>query len=192
MMHLTFIQLLHNLLKENGINPLEWEIRSLQAVDSTNDMVDKLFYYYDHVVVLAQTQEKGRGRNEHTWESPEGGCWLSIGVMKRIPAIELATPVTNTVSHVLNKYIKCSVKKPNDIMIGDKKVAGILVEGKITGKELDQVIIGIGINVTNELSDEISKIATRMKDHCDPPKVEDLAAEVSLEIIKILKNYGFD
>ena len=144
MMYLTFIQKLHSLLKENDIDPMEWEIRAFDIVESSNDTVNDLFIHYDKIVVLANTQSKGRGRDGRIWESPEGGCWLSFGVKKTIPAIELSTPIVQAVNQVISKYFHSTIKAPNDIMVEGKKLAGILVKGTIQGNELTQVIIGVG------------------------------------------------
>jgi BirA family biotin operon repressor/biotin-[acetyl-CoA-carboxylase] ligase len=192
MIHLTFIQKLHHLLQENNIDPTGWEIRSLEMVNSTNDTVNDLFLFYDKVVVLATSQTQGRGRDGRFWESPIGGCWLSLGIVKHVPAVELASPVTQSVQNVISKYAPTRIKEPNDILITDKKIAGILVEGKISGINLTQVVIGIGVNVVNEIPDSISNTATSLKDHCDPPNVQYLAAEIACEIIKMLQIYGLD
>lgn len=185
--YLTFIQELHTKLKSHNIDPIKWEIRSIPIVSSTQDYVDRFFRMEaDQIVVLSKTQENGRGRNTNIWESPEGGVWLSIGLKEKKPVIELSTPVVEVVHSVLSNYVECKIKSPNDIYVEDKKIAGILVETKMSGSTMSNIIIGIGVNNTNELPESISSLATRLADHCEPPTVVDLASEISLNVIQKL------
>ncbi|MHA2090542.1 MAG: biotin--[acetyl-CoA-carboxylase] ligase [Candidatus Kariarchaeaceae archaeon] len=187
MLHLTFNQHLHSHLQQQAIDPNDWEIRSLNLVESTNDTAKKLLLYYDKVVVLAVDQSKGRGREGKSWNSSEGGIWMSIGMIIDVPIIELSTPVTKAVHKSLSNYVTCTTKYPNDIIVDNKKLAGILVEGKVQGKSLQNVVIGIGINIHNELSEELHPMATRLADHLETyPSVPQLAAEIAVEVIKTL------
>lgn len=186
--YLTFIQQTHNLLREHNFDPIEFEIRSIEITESTNDYVAGLLKFYPKVIALSITQESGRGREGRTWISPMGGIWLSIGIAKEMEVKELASPVVESVQRVLSNYVDCQIKMPNDIMINEKKVAGILVEGKIQGDQLEEVVIGIGINVHNDVPDELVDIATTLKQYCNPPPVEDLAAKIVLNVISKLQS----
>jgi BirA family biotin operon repressor/biotin-[acetyl-CoA-carboxylase] ligase len=188
-LYLTFIGLLHGKLQEADMDPNFWEIRSLPIVHSTNDYVERMFKLnFPYNVVISKIQENGRGRDNRHWDSSDGGIYLSIGLQKDMDPIELSTPVVEAVHKVLNKTIQCEIKKPNDILIKNKKVAGILVEAKIQGSIMKQAIIGIGINVFNEVNDELKDIATRLIDHCEPPEIYDLASDIAVEVIRTLSD----
>ncbi len=179
-------------MKSEGIDPIQWEIRSLPIVSSTQDYVKRFFRLEtDRVIVLSKVQESGRGRNKNIWQSPDGGVWLSIGLKNKFDVVELSTPVVETVCSVLEKYVDCTIKQPNDIFVGDYKLAGILVETVMSGDKMSEIMIGIGINVNNEIPDIVKDIATRLSDHISPPSVVSLASEVSLAIIKMLTSLNF-
>ena len=186
-LYLTFISLLHEKLVKNNIDPNLFEIRSLPIVHSTNDYAERMIKLnFPLNVVISKIQENGRGRENRYWDSSDGGIYLSIGIQKDMDPVELSTPVVKVVHKVLNKLITCEIKNPNDILIDNKKVAGILVESKIQGTVMKQAIIGVGINVYNEIDEELTGIATRLIDHCEPPEIYDLASDVALEIIKMM------
>ncbi len=189
MKYLTFNQIMHTNLRNNGYDPTEWEIRSLPIVKSTNDYVSYLFEMnYKQVIVLSRVQENGRGRNGNSWESPDGGIWLSIGIKKQFKPIELSTPVVQAVKTVIDKFVKCEIKAPNDILINGKKLAGVLVEAKTLENKMQEAIIGIGVNVLNELPDNIKDIATRLKDHSNANEIPEIAADIAIAVINKLKN----
>ncbi len=186
-LYLTFISLLHEKLVKNNIDPNSYEIRSLPIVHSTNDYAERLIKFnFPYNVVLSKIQENGRGRENRYWDSTDGGIYLSIGIQKDMDPIELSTPVVEVVHKVLSKLVTCEIKNPNDILINGKKVAGILVESKIQGSVMKQAIIGIGINVVNEIVDDLTEIATRLVDHCEVPEIFDLASDIALEVIKLV------
>lgn len=189
MYHLSFIQYLHTLLSKDDTDPNEWTIRSLDRVESTNDEVVKLFQFYEKVAVLARVQNNGRGREGRTWFSPQGGIWLSIGLRGKYQFKELSTPVVRTVYQVLNSYVECEIKPPNDILVNNKKLCGVLVEAEIKGNHLDQVVIGIGINVNNDIPSEVSNIATRLSEHVhETPDPYVLAADIAASVIKMIES----
>lgn len=192
MSYLTFIQEVHKSLQNHGFDPIKWEIRSLAIVTSTNDYVERMFKLgAEQVIVLSKVQEKGRGRKNNVWESPEGGMWLSLGLKNNFGVIELSTPVIEAVHKILSKYVKCRIKSPNDVFISDRKVSGILVETKMSGDRMSRIIIGIGINVTNELPESIEKLATRLSDHITSPTIETLATEITIGVVKMLNELEF-
>jgi BirA family transcriptional regulator, biotin operon repressor / biotin---[acetyl-CoA-carboxylase] ligase len=129
-------------------------------------------------VIIAEEQTAGRGRLQRTWISPVGA--LAVSVILR-PNIQLlprmlmlsALAVVHSIEKVTG--LKASLKWPNDILIGRKKVAGILIENDIRRQRLISCIIGIGINVNvrvaefpairpiaTSLSDELGKIVSRL------------------------------
>ena len=102
-------------------------------------------------VVISEKQTKARGRSGKNWESPLGGVWLSIILNpnvthSKIPLITLATGVAveNTLKRI--GIENAEIKWPNDILIQDKKVCGILTEAITSFNTIESVIIGVGID----------------------------------------------
>ncbi|MEZ6184902.1 MAG: biotin--[acetyl-CoA-carboxylase] ligase [Planctomycetota bacterium] len=100
------------------------------------------------VVTLEQTA--GRGRAGRGFASPRGGLYLSL--LLRLPGATLARyPLSLVVGLALSEALDelaapTALKWPNDVLVGEKKVAGILVEAKSGGRET-RVVVGVGINV---------------------------------------------
>jgi len=96
-------------------------------------------------VVLAEEQTAGMGRHGHTWHSEAGsGIYCSL-VVKPAPVLTLALGLAVQDAIAKSTGIACDLRWPNDVMIGDRKVAGILVQ--LSGAK---AIAGIGINVNHE------------------------------------------
>jgi BirA family biotin operon repressor/biotin-[acetyl-CoA-carboxylase] ligase len=109
----------------------------------------------DGHVVVAETQSKGRGSRGRTWISPAGlDLYVSIVAdvpvpPARLPPLTLAVgvAVAETVEAYLSAPNRALVKWPNDVWVGDKKCAGILVEGASVSDKTLPLIVGIGLNV---------------------------------------------
>lgn len=112
----------------------------------------------DGHVVLADTQDKGRGARGRTWVSPAGSdLYLSIVARSSLPLQELAPltlavglGVAETVQAHLPAGKTARLKWPNDVWVDGKKVAGILLEGSSIGETSAPVVIGIGLNVNRQ------------------------------------------
>lgn len=148
------------------------------------------FHYYDDVpstnrvakekavagspegtVVLAESQNQGKGRLSRGWYSPHGqGIWLSV--VLRPPFLPSDAPKCNLMAAVALKEaiykvtgINCGIKWPNDLLIDGKKIVGILTE---MNAELDQihfVVIGMGLNCNQGVDlfpEELREIATSL------------------------------
>ena len=103
-------------------------------------------------VVLADRQAAGRGRNGRRWASESGqGIWMTILERPNDPhAVDvLSIRVGLRAAKALDRFAGSSVglKWPNDLFIGDGKVAGILIEARWRANRIDWVAIGIGVNV---------------------------------------------
>ncbi len=133
------------------------QIIRLQDVDSTNNYAANLVntpFAPDGTVILAHNQFGGKGQRGASWQV-EGGLSLTFSVII-YPKNTLVTDqfdmsmltalaVAKTVSTLCPA--KVAIKWPNDILIEDKKVAGILIENNISGNKISNTIIGIGLNV---------------------------------------------
>jgi len=110
-------------------------------------------------VVIADEQTKGKGRMDRPWQSTRNkGIWMSIVLRPTIapylaPQLTLlaATVLADTIHEHTN--VRPHIKWPNDILINNKKVAGILTEMQAEQDQIQYVIIGIGINVNQDYLD---------------------------------------
>lgn len=132
--------------------------------------------YQEGTVVLANAQQKGRGRHGRHWISPpDKNIYMSIILrpgMRNIPhtLITIATSlsVLKAIKSVLQAYGRDSTveiwcKWPNDVHIGEKKISGVLTEAKIIGNAVEHLVVGIGVNVNMPPEDfppEIAEHAT--------------------------------
>jgi BirA family biotin operon repressor/biotin-[acetyl-CoA-carboxylase] ligase len=115
-------------------------------------------------VYFADEQLAGRGRGDHGWQSAAGGgVYVSVLLRPRIPALRLpmlplAAGLAAAEAIRLAARVTVDLRWPNDLLIGPRKVGGILVESKNSGGSVDFAIVGIGINVHQRAFD--SELAT--------------------------------
>lgn len=153
-------------------------------------------------IVSTNEQSAGRGRLNRVWESPAGvNLYMTFGLfitenevsISNIPQI-LALAVADVI-HELG--LEAQLKWPNDIVIRDKKVGGILCETKpIDDQRFVAVGLGLNINMSSEVIQEKIPNATSLliesgqKHHCDAIKI--LLEERFLEFLTTFMNEGFD
>jgi BirA family biotin operon repressor/biotin-[acetyl-CoA-carboxylase] ligase len=130
-------------------------------------------------VVTAGEQTGGRGRVKRAWLSPEGSISLSVVLypgMAQLPYLVMLASVAVARSIEAVTGLKTQLKWPNDVLIGGKKVCGILIENELKGDNVSWAVIGIGINVNIEAGDfpEIAATATSLSDELggELPRVE--------------------
>lgn len=121
-------------------------------------------------VIIADIQTEGIGTHGRKWHTDEeNNIAFSFGIIlnKNIKLIEnLTYEIAEIFTKILkNKYnIKIKIKIPNDLMIENKKIGGILTETKLQGEIIKYLVIGIGINTnTNKFNKEIENTATSIK-----------------------------
>ena len=135
-------------------------------------------------VIVADEQSAGKGRLKRIWLSPKGNIALSVILYPDVAYLPFLIMLASlAVVHCIEAVtgLKSQVKWPNDVLINNKKVGGILIEGDVKGNVVDYAIIGIGVNVNLRLSDfpEILSTATSLSD--------ELGKEVSrLDVIRQL------
>ena len=129
------------------------DVRWLATTTSTMDVASKLAGdgARHGVVVVADEQTAGRGRRGTTWQSPPGaGLYLSFVARHAgaaLSLITLAAGVGVREGIAASTGLSADVKWPNDLIVGSRKLAGILSEGIAIGTPAQAVIIGIGINM---------------------------------------------
>ena len=132
-----------------GLNLANFELKTHQLIDSTNDECKRISSNKDILVVTADKQTKGKGRKGKKWHSPEGNISLSIAFADKefgVP-ISIATGimVKDALQEVFYKSL-IKLKWPNDLVFEKKKIGGILVEKEIFAN-YTKTIVGIGINL---------------------------------------------
>ena len=150
------------------------DIRVFEQTTSTNDVIEKLARdgVKEGAVVFAESQTKGRGRLGRKWVSPaKGGLWFSVLLRPKLLPQE-ATQLTVASATALRRAIalhtglRPEIKWPNDILVGGKKVAGILTELSAEVDRVKHVILGIGVNVNLSPGDfppDLRRLATSLK-----------------------------
>ena len=130
-------------------------IYRFDTLPSTNDEATAP-QYVEGDIILAQRQTAGRGQRGHTWESREGEN-LTFSLLLEpqfLPPSEqflISECVALGVCDALLHYgIEAQIKWTNDIYIGDRKLAGILIEHKLQGSALARTVAGIGLNVNQK------------------------------------------
>ncbi|MBU6228641.1 MAG: biotin--[acetyl-CoA-carboxylase] ligase [Cyanobacteria bacterium REEB459] len=104
-------------------------------------------------VVIASTQRAGRGQWGRQWQSLPGGLYLSLGLSLSIPShrsfyLTLAS-AWGVATSLANLGVPARVKWPNDIVVGGKKLGGVLAEARLAGPLVEKVIVGLGLNCFN-------------------------------------------
>lgn len=123
------------------------KVAVFEEVFSTNDTIKDS----EFDVVVAKSQTGGRGTNNRSFYSPNGGIYLSLKFKPALPLSDLSfiTPFTAVaLSKAIEKDagLKPKIKWVNDIYLSGKKVAGILTETKILTDSIGYVIVGVGVN----------------------------------------------
>jgi BirA family biotin operon repressor/biotin-[acetyl-CoA-carboxylase] ligase len=157
-----------------GVEVVGRDIRVFESTTSTNDIASRLAGggVAEGMVVFAESQSQGRGRLGRAWVSPpRKGLWFSVLLRPDI-APQTATQLNIAAATSLARAIASQtqlvpeIKWPNDILIGGKKVVGILTELSAELDQVKNVILGIGVNVnieSHEFPPELRRIATSLK-----------------------------
>jgi len=155
--------------------------------------------------ILADSQSKGKGRMQRVWHSPAGAN-IYTSIILRPPLKTEAAPQISlmagvAVAELLEQYSpgKVALKWPNDVLLNEKKVCGILAQMKTRGEEVDFVVVGIGLNVNihrHEFPAEINNFATSLSAETGRKMArEELIISLYENLAKWytkLINYGFE
>ena len=136
----------------------ELELIKLKETDSTNNYVKHLPLKKEMIIVTADFQTAGRGQQGNSWES-EQGANLTLSILFSPPENVLASnqfilsqAISLAIQKTLEEYIHgFCIKWPNDIYWNHKKIGGILIENELKGKHIERCIMGIGLNINQEL-----------------------------------------
>jgi BirA family transcriptional regulator, biotin operon repressor / biotin---[acetyl-CoA-carboxylase] ligase len=118
--------------------------------------------------VIAAEQTAGRGRAGRTWHSPVGGVWLGLlvrppGAALGAAAIRAGLALADAVDALLGRAAT-RLKWPNDVLLGDRKLGGILCEARWQGDALQWLAVGVGVNVANPLPGAVARLAVALRE----------------------------
>ena len=142
------------------------------SVGSTNDIAKELAREGkpDRTLVWAREQTRGRGRRGRVWRSPPGNFYLSMILRPDVPApraaqlgFVVALGLGDALVDLAGHQLDLRYKWPNDLLVGGKKIAGILLESEttVTG-EVDFVVVGLGVNTAvmpEDIDDPVTSLA---------------------------------
>lgn len=183
---------------KNGLDTefIGQSIFAYHETDSTNNRAKENFSAPDGSLFIAEIQNHGKGRLGRGWEAPAGvGIWMSLLLKPELSPADVSqiTLIAGlAVCRALGAGAK--IKWPNDIVIGSKKVCGILTEMSAEINRVNYIVCGIGINVNIESFDgELAKKATSLlietgKKHSRAEIVKRVLAEFELIYMDFLKN----
>ena len=137
------------------------------TIDTTQNFAIKIASNGDEngTIIISKKQTGGRGRMKRKWKSPVGGIWMSIIIHPKfdisyITLVPIATSLALSIAIEKILKIKPELKWPNDVTLKGKKVAGILVDTSIVSNEIENMVLGIGINFKikpNEIANTMKK-----------------------------------
>lgn len=142
-------------------------------------------------VVICEEQSRGRGRLSREWFSPRGGIWCSVLLKPALtpgeaPLLGFASALSIAKSIRKLYSIDAQLKWPNDVLIGNKKVAGVLVEVEAEVDTINFAVVGMGIDAnfsSDKFPPEVRAIATTLRDELGRNvSREELLAEVLNEM----------
>ena len=145
------------------------------------------------LVLVAETQTRGRGRLGRTWVSPAGkNLAMSVLLRPRLPAehsfrLTLLAGVAVAETLAQGYGLEPRIKWPNDVLVRGRKLCGILAEMKTTGGALDYLVLGIGVNLNlrpEDLPEELRTIATSVSAELGRPVAREEFARNLLEAIE--------
>lgn len=165
-------------------------VRWVATVESTQDAVHALAGQgaSEGTAVAAMEQTAGRGSRRSDWSSRPGGLWMSVllrpareSAMQAL-GLRAGLAVVRTLEALGVRGLM--IKWPNDIMASDRKAGGILCEARWNGERPAWVAVGVGLNVSNALPEELSESATRLADQGLRTGLEELAQAVGDALVE--------
>ncbi|MEM7817009.1 MAG: biotin--[acetyl-CoA-carboxylase] ligase [Candidatus Aenigmatarchaeota archaeon] len=167
----------------------------MDSIDSTNNYAYKLAQEgaREITVIKANFQSQGKGRFGRFWESPKNkGIYASfiLRPSNSISDIYYLPPFFSlAVVKTIKEFVPAKIKLPNDVVVRDKKIAGVLVEAKSFGETVDFVIAGIGVNI-NTIKKELPQDATSLFLETDKfYDIEHLFKELIKEVVLIYSEF---
>ena len=156
-------------------------------VSSTQEIAKNILM--DRVAIVADEQNAGRGRRGRIWHSPPGGLWITVILKSTLEPQILSLVGGIAIAKALEKKgYKACLKWPNDVIYKGKKLAGVIGE-----HYKGYILLGMGINLQNDIPEEIRDIAINIpnlpRDNLLPTLLETLEDEIAKERDEIIEDW---
>jgi BirA family biotin operon repressor/biotin-[acetyl-CoA-carboxylase] ligase len=166
-----------------------------ERVGSTMDVIHELAERGAEAgtIVVAGEQLEGRGSRGRSWHSPPGGMWLSA--LFRPPSVGgievISLRAGLAVAAAIDRFVSMPVrlKWPNDLMLGERKLGGILCEARWQGGVLGWVAVGVGLNLCNPIPPELHDSAVALRHERPDIRVEDVLDPI-VAVLRLLDLRG--
>ncbi len=146
--------------------------------------------------VVAVRQTAARGTRGRAWSAESGGLWLSLvarpGRTDALEALSLRVglALADALERELSTLPPLGLKWPNDLLLDGRKVAGVLAEARWAGSRCQWVVIGVGVNVSNDTNAALGAGATSLAAVTAVPDATALAEPVAAAIAEIARDAG--
>jgi len=176
------------------MNDIAFKFFNFQILSSTNDKAKELAKKNkNNLVIISERQERGRGRFGRKWSSELGGLYMTVILKEkdldkaRYLTFIAAISVAKSVRKLSN--LNAKVKWPNDVLVNDKKICGILTE-TVSEKE-NYALIGIGVNINQKkFGKNITNKATSLKIETNKSyNIKNISKTIIKEFNKLYNNY---
>lgn len=172
---------------------IQFKIHHFDRLASTNIHAHEMLsngMIEDHAVIWTDYQLAGKGQRGRVWSAQASENMLISIVLKQEIPVQMAFYLNKLVAICLYDLIdtltvsNLNIKWPNDILVGKRKICGILIENSIQGQKINQSIIGIGLNVNQTTFPPFDREATSLKMELDRNfEIKELIIQF-LEILK--------
>ena len=186
------VQTLSKRLNEIGINIPVF----IKEVASTNTEVKKVYPEVNKdFLYVAPRQISGRGRLDRVFVSGYGGVYMTLCYKPKkllvSDSLKLVLLTGLAVAKALKKYTEnVTIKWPNDVFVNGKKICGILLESVVTENMTEAIFLGIGVNITNEIPEELQNKVTSLKlENVQTIPREQLITEILQLLYEMLDRY---
>lgn len=167
-----------------------FQIQVFETVSSTNTIVwERLRQGAAGTVVIALQQQAGRGQRGHQWCSEPGGLYLSLGLTPQFPVAQAGQLTLGSawgIAAILRGYgVPVGIKWLNDLVVDSYKLGGILTETRVAGEQIQQAVIGVGLNWRNpvpELAVNLRQVlaSNELLEKIDRPSIDSLEGLAAL------------
>ena len=173
-----------------------FDLYFFKNLENSNDKIKEVVKNgcSSNLALFCINQKKGRGRKGRVWKSKKGDLTCSILIKKKINISEIGKINLIIFSILINIFedlglSKVKFKWPNDIIINNKKVAGILIETSVSKKFVTHLIIGIGVNIKSE-ANNVKYSSTSLLENGLKVKAHKLFFSIIKRLYFYIENYS--
>ncbi len=183
-------------MSSNVKDVLQAPILRFDTLESTNNYAAKVIdadKAQTGLTIVAQEQSAGRGQRGNSWKDGRNQSVLMSIVLRPTTPIDQQFVFLSTVAvavaqaiQSLDQGLRVRIKFPNDIIVNDKKAAGILIENSLRGNHWTQAIIGLGINVLQSNFEDLPQATSLLMESGKAFSIEELMVLTRTAIVERL------